>query len=187
MTMSSLDQDLASFLTGLQPACTGRVSWRGGQIELEHDTFLTDRESPPSLTSSGRCIVLSGDRVLVMTNPTDTHILPGGRIEPGESIMAATRREVREETGLELAILRQIGVLVFRHLTPKPPAYRYPYPVFLNTIFVAEAMNPGDLLVNDTYEMSGEFVAHAGAEPRIAEYQRILLSEAVSRNADAAP
>jgi ADP-ribose pyrophosphatase YjhB (NUDIX family) len=175
MTAPSLNQNLESFLTDLSPACSERVSWRGGQIDLENQVYLTDRPSLPSLTSSGRCIVMSRGKVLVMSNPTDTHILPGGRIEPGESITDATRREVREETGLELDGLVQLGILVYRHLTPKPPVYRYPYPIFLNTIYVAEAMNPGDLTVNDTYELAGEFVPHAEALTRIAEYQRVLL------------
>jgi 8-oxo-dGTP pyrophosphatase MutT (NUDIX family) len=178
MTAPSLNQDLESFLADLVPACSERVSWRGGQIELENQVYLTDRPSLPSLTSSGRCIVVSDGKVLVMSNPTDTHILPGGRIEPNETIASATRREVLEETGLELAEMRQVGILVYRHITPRPPVYRYPYPVFLNTIFVAEAINPDALFVNDTYELSGEFLPVEAALPRIAEYQQVLLAQA---------
>ena len=183
MTATSLNQELESFLSELSPACIERVSWRGGQIELANQVYLTDRPSLPTLTSSGRCIVVSRGKVLLMSNPTDTHILPGGRIEPGETIPEATRREVLEETGLHLDALQQVGVLVYRHITPKPPVYRYPYPVFLNTIFVAEAINPVNLLVNDTYELAGEFLPFDEAESRIAEYQRVLLREAVSRSA----
>src|SRR2546428_4821725 len=36
--------------------------------------------------------------------------LPGGAVEPGESVSEAVIREVREETGLEVAPLRLVGV-----------------------------------------------------------------------------
>jgi 8-oxo-dGTP pyrophosphatase MutT (NUDIX family) len=36
--------------------------------------------------------------------------LPGGRIEPGESIMTAAEREVKEETGLDITITRLLGI-----------------------------------------------------------------------------
>jgi 8-oxo-dGTP pyrophosphatase MutT (NUDIX family) len=36
--------------------------------------------------------------------------LPGGRIEPGESVREAAVREVKEETGLDVKITRLLGV-----------------------------------------------------------------------------
>ena len=36
--------------------------------------------------------------------------LPGGRIEPGESITAAAVREVKEETGLKVKVISLVGV-----------------------------------------------------------------------------
>jgi ADP-ribose pyrophosphatase YjhB (NUDIX family) len=36
--------------------------------------------------------------------------LPGGRIEPGESILDAATREVKEETSLTVEIIRLVGV-----------------------------------------------------------------------------
>ena len=38
-----------------------------------------------------------------------TWSLPGGRIEPGESPEAACVREIAEETGLDVAVVRRVG------------------------------------------------------------------------------
>lgn len=53
-----------------------------------------------------------GSRELLLMRRSDNGhwCLPGGRIEPGESVHAATRREVREETGFEVSLGRLVGV-----------------------------------------------------------------------------
>ncbi len=48
--------------------------------------------------------------------------LPGGSIEIGESVTDALRREVREETGLQVAVRRLIGV----YSEPERQVVRYP-------------------------------------------------------------
>ncbi len=37
--------------------------------------------------------------------------MPGGRVEPGESHEVAVVREVLEETGLDIAVIREIGTV----------------------------------------------------------------------------
>ena len=58
------------------------------------------------------CIILVGEKVLLIhrRNPPHGWALPGGFVEYGESVEEAVRREMREETGLELADLRQFRV-----------------------------------------------------------------------------
>ena len=55
------------------------------------------------------CIILLDGRVLLIhrRNPPQGWALPGGFVEYGESVEDAVRREMREETGLELDGLRQ--------------------------------------------------------------------------------
>jgi 8-oxo-dGTP diphosphatase len=58
------------------------------------------------------CIILVGEKVLLISrrNPPLGWALPGGFVEYGESVEEAVRREMREETGLELENLRQFRV-----------------------------------------------------------------------------
>jgi ADP-ribose pyrophosphatase YjhB (NUDIX family) len=51
------------------------------------------------------------DRVL-LTKRRDIPMwcLPGGRLEPGETLTQAVRREVREEVGIEVSVIRLTGI-----------------------------------------------------------------------------
>ncbi len=60
---------------------------------------------------SGRdCVVLTR-RPLVMSRHAGQFALPGGRIDPGESVEQAARRELAEEVGLVLGPDAVLGVL----------------------------------------------------------------------------
>jgi len=58
------------------------------------------------------CIILIDGKVLLIhrRNPPHGWALPGGFVEYGETVEDAVRREMKEETGLDLADLRQFRV-----------------------------------------------------------------------------
>lgn len=57
-------------------------------------------------------ILQEGRQGILLTKRKDNAqwCLPGGRIEPGESVLEACTREVFEETGLSVEVLRLIGL-----------------------------------------------------------------------------
>jgi ADP-ribose pyrophosphatase YjhB (NUDIX family) len=64
---------------------------------------MTDR-----VTVAVGAVIVQQDRLLLVERARDPGIgrwaVPGGRVEPGETLAEAARREVLEETGLEVSI-----------------------------------------------------------------------------------
>ncbi len=47
--------------------------------------YLTDKTPPRRYVTSARAVVSDGDCVLVVQDPSNRHIMPGGRLEPNET------------------------------------------------------------------------------------------------------
>lgn len=60
------------------------------------------------------CMIHNGDKILVQSRPLSKGwpgiVMPGGHIEPGESISQSVIREIFEETGLKIANPKLCGV-----------------------------------------------------------------------------
>ena len=58
-------------------------------------------------------IPFPSDKILLIKRRTAPFVgywaLPGGRVDPGETVEQAIVREVKEETGLDIAVVRKIG------------------------------------------------------------------------------
>ena len=67
--------------------------------------------SAPAFPLAVNVAVIDGERVL-LTRREDFEVwcLPGGTVDDGESLAEAARREVREETGLDVRLLRLVGI-----------------------------------------------------------------------------
>ena len=170
-----MDSNLAAFLSPQTPFAEEMVAWPNVTLRLA--CYLTDRTPPRRYVTSARAIVIDGDRVLVVQDPSKRHIMPGGRLEPDETPEDALRREVLEETGWSLTFCRPIGILHYTHTDAAPEGYRYPYPDFLQIVYAGSAgeYRP-ELKEVDGYEIGSEFVLVADAQrlPLDAGQQMIL-------------
>lgn len=154
-------------------------------VQLRVRTYLTTRLPPLDLVSSVRALVRRDKQILVVRDPVSVHILPGGRREPGETLLQTLEREVLEETGWTLRAARLIGLAHFQHLTPQPEGYRYPYPDFLHLIYAAtaERYDPTQR-ETDGYELEAGFQPLATVEALpISQGERALLRAAMALHA----
>lgn len=154
-----MSYEVADFLDGKTAVAQSRQVWQWPTqpITLQQQTFLCATLPPDDLISSARAVVIRHDEVMVIQNPTEEpYIIPGGRREPGETVLETLHRELLEEIGWTVRNTAVIGTVHFQHLTPKPPDYPYPYPHFFWAIFAAQA---------DEYHpqaiVPDEYVAHS--------------------------
>ncbi|MEO6458584.1 MAG: NUDIX domain-containing protein [Chloroflexia bacterium] len=155
-----MQPDLAAFLACHTPRAEEEAVWGEGTITIRLliSCYLSTELPPLEYVTSVRSLVFQGNSVLVLRNPDDIHIYPGGRREGGETLEETLRREILEEVGWEVVEIARLGFLHFQHLTPKPEGYLYSYPHFMHVVYMAKASHfmPGAKLEDD-YELEAAF------------------------------
>ena len=139
-----MDYALKAFLQERSPLAVERLDWSGQEIDLvqTRSTYaLEQAASPPlSLVTSVRALLTHDEEIMVVRDPGGHHIVPGGRLDNGEGLMDALKRELLEETGWSVRCDPAPIAMFHYHIhSPKPVNYRYPYPDFLQLIYRAEA------------------------------------------------
>ena len=152
---------LAEYVQGLVPAACERVIWPSA-TEFEVTSYLSDREPPATLVTSVRAVVRRGNDVLVFDDQRgESHLLPGGRIEQGESLLVALERELMEEIGCAVTDKpRLLGTLHFHRLTDLPETHPYfgSSPDFLQVIFDVTTADDPIEPVGDPWVLKPRFV-----------------------------
>lgn len=84
------------------------------------------------------CMVYDGDRIMVQerVNPDWAGLtFPGGHVEPNEPFVTSVIREVKEETGLDIADVTLCGI---KQWTARDGSYRYIVLFFKTNVFSGE-------------------------------------------------
>jgi ADP-ribose pyrophosphatase YjhB (NUDIX family) len=174
---------LRTYLAGCKPLADESVTWADGHIELQLTTYITEAIPPIEYVTSVRCLLFREDTVLVQRDLDGMHVLPGGRREGDESVEQTLRRELLEETGWTIDAPQLLGCVHFHHLTPRPAGHVYPYPDFVQVVFMAEASRYlPERMVDDEYVVESVFRPVADArELALTPGQRLLLDAALKR------
>jgi 8-oxo-dGTP diphosphatase len=136
-------------------------------------------ESLPSPVPAVGVVCLRDDDVLLIRRGTPPRLgewsLPGGRIEPGETVRAAALRELREETGVEARLVGLIAVVdgIF------PEAGRH----YVLIDFLAEWIDGEPVAGDDTAEARFMPMGEALGLVAWSETQRILQAAIDMRDA----
>ncbi|MDO8379075.1 NUDIX hydrolase [Phenylobacterium sp.] len=172
---------LDALIAGRAPSYEGEARW-GPQIHLAVKVFPCAEPPTAELVTSVRGVVFKGSKVVVVDDGIDSHVMPGGRMEPGETVGQTLARELLEECGWTLPSPCLFAMIHFRHLSARPEGYRYPYPDFLHLLFVGEAgdYRRGGLKRAGEIETGSRLVPISRALATLSVEQRTILRLAMT-------
>jgi ADP-ribose pyrophosphatase YjhB (NUDIX family) len=147
-------------------------------------TLEPDSERALGVRPSVSAVIFDGRGRLLLQQRSDGGQwgLPGGSVEIGESVHDAVIREVREETGLQVTVLRLIGV----YSEPALQVVRYPDGNvwhYVNVCFEC-AVRSGELTTCDE-TLALRYVPTARLPATLLPNHRIRIRDARARRATA--
>ncbi len=101
--------------------------------------------------------------------------LPKGHVEPNESTLTATLREVREETGWTAEIIAELGTITYQVLAPEERTRRPKTVTFLMRAIEQQGAHDSAEVIETRWFSLEEAVAHV-----IYENERQVLHRAVA-------
>jgi len=98
-----------------------------------------------------KAVILHEDKILILEHDYDGKILldvPGGKIEYGENPIETLRREVKEETTLEIKIIEPLGIWWFFRQKDNAQIICFTYLCKTDTNKVDISKNPANETIN---------------------------------------
>ncbi|MGD0677635.1 MAG: NUDIX domain-containing protein [Polyangiaceae bacterium] len=139
----------------------------------------THPSKAPAVLAVGAVVLDADERVLLVRRgrpPSEgTWTLPGGRVEPGESLEAAIVRELREETSLETRVICALSTVAIAR-----EGFTYVIHEHLLAAQTNDAPRPGDDAADVRWARRGELARLGVAEDAMAVVDA-GLAEARSR------
>lgn len=145
---AEVDPRLLAFIADLTPIEAESGKWPDGH-EFVLSSYFTEAVPPLDLVTSVRAVVVRNGGLLVFDDDVGPHIIPGGRVEAGETPLVTLTRELREEIGCEISgEPALLGFIRVHHAGPKPQGYPYPFPDDLHLMYLVETA--GDAMASTT-------------------------------------
>jgi 8-oxo-dGTP pyrophosphatase MutT (NUDIX family) len=113
-----------------------------GPTRLHLVVTLTDEGPPVEQVATAHCLAFDGDAIVLARHVDRQWTIPGGHLEPGETIDAALRREAREEAGIEIGPPTLLAVERCDRVSGPALSDRYTDPSY-QTFFVAPLVSLG--------------------------------------------
>jgi 8-oxo-dGTP pyrophosphatase MutT (NUDIX family) len=136
------------------------------------------------LTAGTAAIVFDGRQRILLTRRSDNGrwCLPGGMMEAGESAAESCIREVREETGLDVRIVRLIGIYTSPDIVLEYADGNRRQPVAM--CFEATIIG-GALTLSDETTEFGWFTPEESSHLDVVEHHRQRIVDAAERRVEA--
>jgi 8-oxo-dGTP pyrophosphatase MutT (NUDIX family) len=131
-------------------------------------------EAPFELTRTSFLIPFVLGRCVALANNVRRGLeIPGGHVDPGETLIQAAIRECLEETGCHVSTVIPIGYLMMVSEGEAPEGYKYPHPISYQQFYA------GFVDWIDPYEANDEctdpvFLSHEEAMARLNPQRKVL-------------
>jgi ADP-ribose pyrophosphatase YjhB (NUDIX family) len=139
----------------------------------------TDLSKATQLRPAVAAIIPDAEGKILLQRRSDNGLwgLPGGSVEIGESVCRAILREVREETGLTVEVLRLIGV----YSDPRFQVVRYPddnVVHYISLLFGCRTLSGTLELCDETLDL--RYFAATALPTDLVPMHRIRIEDAVA-------